>query len=58
MRWLTLIALALPLLVAIYTGNYALWCVRRRLWRGAAGLGLLALLTIGLPAWYELIRSR
>jgi len=53
---LTAGTLLLPLLVAVYTGNYALWCFRRRLWRGGVGLSLLALLTFGVPLWYEFSR--
>ncbi len=58
MRWLSFAVLLVPYLVAVYTGNYALWCLHRRLWRGAAGLALLAAVTAGLPTWYEFFRLR
>lgn len=39
-----------PLLVAIYTFNYARWAWRQRLRFGAVGVFLLAALTVALPA--------
>ncbi|BAD41440.1 hypothetical protein [Symbiobacterium thermophilum] len=39
------------LLVAVYTLNYARWAWRRQLRFGAAGLVLLAVATVAVPAW-------
>lgn len=40
-----------PLLVAIYTFNYARWAWKRKLRRGAIGLFLLAASTLVVPVW-------
>lgn len=48
---LRIAAMLLPALVTIYTGNYAVWCWRRRLMRGAVGLALLAAACVGLPVY-------
>lgn len=37
------------LLVAIYTFNYGRWAAKQKLWRGAAGLYLLAAATVAVP---------
>lgn len=44
-----MITFLVPVLVAAYTFHYARWCTRQKLYRGAAGLYLLAALCIGLP---------
>lgn len=48
--------LAVPLLVAIYTWNYARWAWRHELKRGAVGLALLAVATLALPLYMLLSR--
>ncbi|HYG60763.1 MAG TPA: hypothetical protein VD902_22025 [Symbiobacteriaceae bacterium] len=49
--WSTLSTLAVPVLVAIYTWNYARWAARQSLVRGAAGLYLLAAACVAVPAF-------
>lgn len=46
-----LISFAVPLLIGIYTYNYGRWAWRQGLRRGAAGLYLLALAAVLVPAW-------
>ena len=41
--------LTIPLLVAIYTWNYARWAGKQQLYRGAVGLYLLAAATLVVP---------
>lgn len=45
-----------PVLVAIYTWNYARWAWRKERKRGAVGLALIAIATVALPL-YMLYRS-
>ncbi|MDB4895244.1 MAG: hypothetical protein JWN15_1506, partial [Firmicutes bacterium] len=40
-----------PLLVAIYTYNYARWAGKQGLRRGAVGLYVLALAAVVVPGW-------
>jgi hypothetical protein len=47
----SLLGLLGPLLVTIYTYNYARWAGKQGLRRGAVGLYLLALGTLVAPAW-------
>lgn len=46
-----IITVVIPLLAAIYTWNYARWAASRKLGRGAAGLYLLSVLTVAVPAY-------
>jgi hypothetical protein len=41
----------IPVLVAIYTLNYARWASRQRMWRGAVGLYLLAAASVLVPGF-------
>lgn len=40
-----------PILIGIYTWNYARWAWKKQLKRGAFGLALLALASTSLPLW-------
>lgn len=44
------LTLAVPLVTAIYTWNYARWAWREKAYRGAVGLFLLAVATLVVPA--------
>lgn len=46
-----LLIMAVPLLIAIYTVNYARWAWRQHYRLGALGLVVLALLTVGIPGY-------
>lgn len=52
-----LTAVVIPALTAIYTWNYARWAWKQKLKRGAIGLALLSLATLGFPLYAALFRS-
>lgn len=45
-----MLALLIPLGIAIYTVNYGRWAWRQKLRLGAIGLYLLAILSVAVPA--------
>lgn len=47
---MTILALLIPLGMAIYTVNYARWAWRQKLRLGAIGLYLLAVMSVVVPA--------
>jgi hypothetical protein len=49
MNFTSLLGMLGPILVAVYTYNYARWAHKQGLRRGAVGLALLALLTVLIP---------
>jgi hypothetical protein len=46
-----LTTLTVPVLVAIYTWNYARWAAKRNLRGGAFGLVVLAVATVAVPVF-------
>lgn len=45
------IIMLIPVLVALYTANYAKWAWQRQYRLGAVGLGALAILSVMIPGW-------
>lgn len=48
---MTFLIMLIPVLVAIYTFNYARWAWQRGLRFGAVALGLLAVASVAVPGW-------